>query len=152
MAVVVLDFGDQLAYVGPRNFTCVFRSHSCLVSSPLAIFFANVVFTLIIDVLNSFNSAVHECLLGQQSRENQFSVVDVNSVQIFRFDLLLWNDVLAIKHPKLRYMVNYLQTVVLFVLDRVETQVKFGQLRQQFNELQLKHLLNLVQRQSQKSE
>lgn len=152
MAVVVLHFGDQLAYVGPRNFTCVFRSHSCLVSSPLTIIFAHIVLTLIMDVLNSFNSAVHECLLGQQSRENQFSVLDVYSVQIFRFDLLFWNDVLAIEHPKLRDMVNDLQTVVLFVLDRVETQVKFGQLRQQFNELQLKHLFNLVQRQSQKSE
>jgi len=73
-------------------------------------------------------------------------------MQIFCLDLLLCEYFASVKQLELWHVVEHLQAVVLLILDGVEAEVHFGQQQQVANELQLRNLLNQIQRNVQESQ
>jgi len=67
--------------------------------------------------------SIYKLLFRQQTLENDFSVVKVQSMQILCFDFLFTGSFHAIKGSQLRNVEQNLKSVVFPVLDRVETQI-----------------------------
>ena len=116
------------------------------------IIYGDLIFTLFLDVLIGSDPSVDETFLGQHGLEDFITIVQIKSVQIFRFDFLFSDDFDAIEHAQLRDVVEDLAPIVLLILDWIETKVKLCQQVESFNVLELADLHDIVQRKVQEPE
>jgi len=99
-----------------------------------------------VDVLQTGDTSVNEVLLRQHTFKDLASVIYIDAVQVFCLYLFLCQYFTSIEQLELGHVVEDLQAVVLLILDGVEAEVHFSQQQQVANELQLRNLLNQIQR------
>lgn len=102
------------------------------------------------DIFNHINPAVDEFLLREQTLEDDFSVLEIEAVQVLSLYLFLIRNLDPVHHSKLRHVKQALQPVELAVLDRIHTEIHLRQQRQVLNVLQLVDLSDIVQTHVQK--
>ena len=73
-------------------------------------------------------------------------------MQVLCLGFFFSNDIDSIEFAKLWDVIQNLAAIVLFVLNRVEAEVKLCQQAQSLNILQLQHLHDVVKRQVQETE
>jgi hypothetical protein len=97
-----------------------------------------------VDFLEGLDASVHKLFFGEEGFEDGFFVFEVESVEVFGFDLFFGGDVDAIETSELGYAIQDLEAVVLLALNRIERQVELREQGQVLDIGDLPHLADLV--------
>jgi hypothetical protein len=103
-----------------------------------------LIFTLRIYFFDLIDSSVHELFFRKDLLEDSLSIIQVQSMKVLCFDLILGWNVYSVQRPELRDLEENLKSIILSILNVVIAEIKLCQLLQVLNVGQLNHSLNIV--------